>query len=69
MIKLIKEYNVRILVREAREPERTVAFLAERTGARIALLAGSVGAAPGADDYLALFDVNVKALLAAASQP
>jgi ABC-type Zn uptake system ZnuABC Zn-binding protein ZnuA len=69
MIKLIKDHNVRILVRERREPEQTVAFLAERTGARIALLAGSVGAAPGAADYLALFDVNVKALLATAGQP
>jgi ABC-type Zn uptake system ZnuABC Zn-binding protein ZnuA len=68
MIKLIRDHNVRILVRDPREPERTVAFLAERTGARIALLAGSVGAALGADDYLALFDFNVKALLAAASQ-
>jgi ABC-type Zn uptake system ZnuABC Zn-binding protein ZnuA len=69
MIKLIEDHNVRILVRERREPEQTVAFLAERTGARIALLAGSVGAAPGAVDYLALFDVNVKALLATAGQP
>jgi ABC-type Zn uptake system ZnuABC Zn-binding protein ZnuA len=69
LVQLIRDQGVRILVREPREPERIVAFLAERTGARIALLAGSVGAAPGADDYLALFDVNVKALLAAAAQP
>jgi ABC-type Zn uptake system ZnuABC Zn-binding protein ZnuA len=66
IIELIKDHSGSILVREPREPERTVAFLAERTGARIALLAGSVGALPGADDYLALFEVNVKALLAAA---
>jgi ABC-type Zn uptake system ZnuABC Zn-binding protein ZnuA len=69
MIKLIENHNVRVLVREPRELERTVTFLAERTGARVALLAGSVGAAPGTDDYLSLFDLNVKALLAAAGQP
>jgi ABC-type Zn uptake system ZnuABC Zn-binding protein ZnuA len=69
MLNLIRDHGVRILVREPREPESNVTFLAERTGARIARLAGSVGAAPGADDYLALLDVNVKALLAAAAQP
>jgi ABC-type Zn uptake system ZnuABC Zn-binding protein ZnuA len=69
LVQLIRDQGVRILVREPREPERIVAFLAERTGAHIALLAGSVGAAPGADDYLALFDVNVNALLAASKQP
>jgi ABC-type Zn uptake system ZnuABC Zn-binding protein ZnuA len=91
LIKLIKDRDVRILVREPREAEKNLAFLAEKTGARIVLLAGSVGGAPGAeapksndpaasaapglwsgrpappgvDDYLALFDFNVKALLAA----
>jgi ABC-type Zn uptake system ZnuABC Zn-binding protein ZnuA len=65
LIKLIKDRDVRILVREPREAEKNLAFLAEKTGARIVLLAGSVGAAPGVDDYLALFDFNVQALLAA----
>jgi ABC-type Zn uptake system ZnuABC Zn-binding protein ZnuA len=65
LIKLMRERDVRILVREPREPERNLAFLAAKTGVRIVLLAGSVGAAPGVDDYLALFDFNVRALLAA----
>jgi ABC-type Zn uptake system ZnuABC Zn-binding protein ZnuA len=65
LIKLAKARDVRILVREPREPERNLAFLAEKTGARIVLLAGSVGAAPSVDDYLALFDFNIAALLAA----
>ena len=69
LLQVIRDQSVRILVGQPREPDRTVAFLAERTGAGIALLAGSVGGAPGADDYLALFDVNVKALLGAAAQP
>jgi ABC-type Zn uptake system ZnuABC Zn-binding protein ZnuA len=65
LIKLIEDRDVRILVREPREAEKNLAFLAEKTGARIVLLAGSVGAAPGVDDYFSLFDFNVKALLAA----
>jgi ABC-type Zn uptake system ZnuABC Zn-binding protein ZnuA len=69
LVQLMRDQRVGILVREPREPERIVAYLADRTGARIALLAASVGAAPGANDYLALFDVNVKALLGAAAQP
>jgi ABC-type Zn uptake system ZnuABC Zn-binding protein ZnuA len=69
MLKLMTDQRVRILVRELREPESNATFLAERTGARVAVLAGSVGAAPGAGDYLALFDVNVKALLDAAAKP
>jgi ABC-type Zn uptake system ZnuABC Zn-binding protein ZnuA len=65
LIKLAAARDVRILVREPREPERNLAFLAAKAGARIVLLAGSVGGAPGADDYLALFDFNIAALLAA----
>jgi ABC-type Zn uptake system ZnuABC Zn-binding protein ZnuA len=69
LVQMIRDRSVRILVREPREPERIVEYLAAKSGARIAQLAGSVGAAPGADDYLALFDVNVKALLGALGQP
>ena len=43
-----------------------VAFLAKRTNSRIVVLAASVGATPQAEDYLALFDDNITALLAAA---
>jgi hypothetical protein len=39
--------------------------VAERTGARVAVLIPSVGADPAAGDYLALFDLNVKRLAAA----
>jgi hypothetical protein len=40
-------------------------MLAERTGAKIALLAGTVGMLPNTDDYISLFDANVNALVAA----
>lgn len=65
LIKLMKARDVRVLVREPREPEKNMIFLAEKTSAKIALLAGSVGAVAGTDDYLALFDYNVGALVKA----
>jgi ABC-type Zn uptake system ZnuABC Zn-binding protein ZnuA len=58
--------GVRIVVREPREPERDIAFVASKTGASIVTLAASVGALPGTGDYLSLFDANVEALKSAA---
>ncbi len=40
-------------------------FLAGKTGAKIATLAHQVGALPGADDYISMFDANVNALTTA----
>ena len=59
---------MRIVVREPHEPQRDVAFVAEKAGAKVATLAGSVGALPQATDYIALFDANVEALTAAAAR-
>jgi ABC-type Zn uptake system ZnuABC Zn-binding protein ZnuA len=58
--------GARIIVRQPHEPEKDLTFVARRTGSTIAVLAASVGALPGADDYVSLFDVNVAALLSAA---
>jgi ABC-type Zn uptake system ZnuABC Zn-binding protein ZnuA len=58
----------RLVVREPHEPERDVAFVASRAGAKVVTLAASVGALPGADDYISLFDVNVEALTSAATK-
>jgi ABC-type Zn uptake system ZnuABC Zn-binding protein ZnuA len=69
LVSLIGTMNARgarIIVRQPHEPEKDVGFVAKRTGAVVAVLASSVGALPGADDYLSLFDVNVAALRAAA---
>jgi len=51
-----------IVVRQPHEPEKNAAFLAEKTGAAVVLLAGSVGALPSATDYISLFDTDVGAL-------
>jgi len=57
---------VRMVVREPHEPERDVAFVAQKTGASIVVLAATVGGLPAAGDYFSLFDTNVGALIDAA---
>ena len=42
--------------------------VAERTGARIVPMAHQVGAAEGADDYIAMINYNVRQLLGAFGQ-
>jgi ABC-type Zn uptake system ZnuABC Zn-binding protein ZnuA len=67
LINLMRARDVRVIVRQPHEPEKNVAFLRQRTGSAVVVLAASVGAMPGADDYVSLFDTNVAALLAASS--
>jgi hypothetical protein len=55
-------------VREPHEPERDVAFVANKAGASIVTLAASVGALPRTGDYISLFDANVEALTSAAAK-
>ena len=56
--------RVAVIVREPHEPRREVEFIAAKTGARVAVLAASVGAVPEARDYLSLIDYNVRVLAA-----
>jgi len=66
IVRTMKERGVRIVVREPHEPKRDVDFVAGKAGAKVVTLAASVGALPQAGDYIALFDTNVAALIAAA---
>jgi ABC-type Zn uptake system ZnuABC Zn-binding protein ZnuA len=66
IVRDMRDRGARIVLREPNEPERDVAFVANRTGAKVVTLAASVGALPGTDDYISLFDVNVEALTSAA---
>lgn len=50
------------IVREPHEPRRDADFLAAKTGARVVVLASTVGAVPAARDYISLFEYNVRAL-------
>jgi hypothetical protein len=61
----MQNQSVRIIVRTPFEPEKDAGFLANKTGARVVVLASSVGMAPSASDYISLFDGNVAALVAA----
>jgi zinc/manganese transport system substrate-binding protein/zinc transport system substrate-binding protein len=58
--------GARIIVRQPHEPDKDAAFVAKRANGAVVVLAASVGALPGADDYIALFDTDVAILLAAA---
>ena len=60
--------HVAAIVREPHEPRREAEFLAAKTGAKVVVLASSVGAVPEARDYLSLIDYNVRTLAAAFSQ-
>jgi ABC-type Zn uptake system ZnuABC Zn-binding protein ZnuA len=68
IVRDMRARDARVVVREPHEPERDVAFVASRTGGQVVSLAASVGALPGADDYISLFDVNVAALTKAAGK-
>jgi ABC-type Zn uptake system ZnuABC Zn-binding protein ZnuA len=65
LAKLIKERGIRLIIAEANQPERHANRLARQTGAKVVLLAGTVGELPNADDYIAMFEANVNALVAA----
>jgi ABC-type Zn uptake system ZnuABC Zn-binding protein ZnuA len=69
LIRTMNARGSRIIVRQPHEPERDAAFVAQRTGGVVVVLAASVGALPGANDYVSLFDMNVAALRAAAGVP
>jgi ABC-type Zn uptake system ZnuABC Zn-binding protein ZnuA len=66
IIETMRSRHARLVVREPHEPERDASFVAAKTGASVVVLAASVGALPGATDYIALFDTDVAALLQAA---
>jgi zinc/manganese transport system substrate-binding protein/zinc transport system substrate-binding protein len=67
IIQTMRTRGVRIVVREPHEPERDLAFVADKTAASVAVLAASVGALPDTGDYLALFETDVAALVSAAA--
>jgi len=65
IVRTMKERGVRVAVRGPHEPRRDVDFVADKAGAKVVTLAASVGALPQASDYIALFEADVAALLAA----
>jgi ABC-type Zn uptake system ZnuABC Zn-binding protein ZnuA len=62
LVRSMNEMGIRAILKQPFEPAKYADFLAGKTGARVIVLAASVGAVAEATDYLALFDYNVKAL-------
>ena len=62
LVGTMRARDVRIVLREPHDPQRDIAFVADKAGARIITVAASVGALPQARDYIALFDTNIEAL-------
>ena len=67
LVASMQAHGAKLIVRQPHEPEKNIAFLAQRTGAAVLVLAASVGALPGTHDYISLFDANLAALLSAAA--
>lgn len=65
LVRAASREGVAAVVREPHEPARDAQFIAARSGARVVVLASSVGAVPEARDYLSLIDYDVRALAAA----
>jgi len=61
----MREAGVALIMAEPYSNEALVRQLAAKSGARVVILASSVGAVAEATDYLSLFDVNVRRLTAA----
>jgi zinc/manganese transport system substrate-binding protein len=59
---LIKRERVKVIVMEPYHERSIPDLLARQTGARVLMLAPTVGGGPGTGDYLALFDTDVAQL-------
>jgi len=62
LIKRIEDDQVKLLIMEPYYEQRSAKFLQDKTGIRIGIVPQSVGAKPGIDDYIQLFDGIVSAL-------
>jgi zinc/manganese transport system substrate-binding protein len=66
LINQIKREGVKVIVMEPYFDHKTPQSIADRTGAKLVVLYPSVGGAKsGTDDYISLFDTNVKTLVEA----
>jgi ABC-type Zn uptake system ZnuABC Zn-binding protein ZnuA len=62
LTKQMKEANVRLLIAEPYSSAALVTRVASLSGTRAVTLVSSVGGAPEARDYIALFDLDVERL-------
>jgi ABC-type Zn uptake system ZnuABC Zn-binding protein ZnuA len=62
----MKTEGVRLILMEPNRERKTASFLAEQTGAKIAIIPSMVGGAGEAQDYLGFFDLIIETLMASA---
>lgn len=62
LLRTMRDKQIKVIVKQPFEPDKYPAFLAEKAGGAVVVLAASVGTIPEAADYFALFDYNVTAL-------
>lgn len=60
--KIMREKNVKVLIKETFYENRTPEKLAEATGARVVEFAQAVGEVKGVDDFVGMIDTNVRQL-------
>jgi zinc/manganese transport system substrate-binding protein len=66
LAKLMKEKGVKLIVREQHFETKSCDWLAQRTGAKIAVIGVMAGSLPGTDTWVKLIDANLRALAEAA---
>jgi ABC-type Zn uptake system ZnuABC Zn-binding protein ZnuA len=62
-VQTIKEQKVKVILVEPYFDLKTPNSVAQKSGAKVLVMYPSVGGAPGLDDYVSLFDHNVKSLV------
>jgi ABC-type Zn uptake system ZnuABC Zn-binding protein ZnuA len=60
LLKTMKASNVKLILSAPYYDPKHAAFVAAQSGARIAAMAHQTGSRPGANDYLAMVDLNVR---------
>ncbi len=68
LVKEMRAQGVKLIVREQQYDPKLCAWLAERTGAKVAVIGTMGGAFPGTETFIKFTERNLKALLSAAGK-
>lgn len=69
LLKIMRSGNVKLILSAPYYDKKHATFMAQHAGARVAEIAHQVGSRPGATDYVAMIDGNVKQVVAALGSP
>ena len=68
LVSQMRTEGVRLILMEPNRERKTPSFLAEETGAKIAMIPSMVGGTPEAQDYVGFFDSIIETLVASAGR-